>query len=351
MRAFITGATGLVGSHLTEQLVAQGHTVRALARTSSDTSFLRTLDVEIVYGDVLDLQSLVRATRGQEVAFHCAALMPVSSASEALYTTNVRGTENLLRACVANKVKRLVYLSSIAVYGYRSLLDADENTPLIPNGWYSTSKIKAEQLIRACHREQGLEFVILRPCGIYGVRDNLFLPNLLNCHWWRPVPLADGGRYIIDFVDAAQVATALIAAAIRPRANGRVYHVTDGVSVTFRQFVQIIGDLRGQPLPTLSLPCRMMRLGVSAISAATRVWNNRLALPLNAEAVQAISTHQHFDISRAKKELDYQPPTDFRRGLQRALDWLKSQQSACLHPDSGGGKPHPYTWPISSEHN
>jgi len=332
VRSFVTGATGLVGSHLAQRLVEQGHAVKALVRITSDTSFLRALDVEIVQGNVLDAQSLLEATRGEKVVFHCAALMPVNGTSKELYVTNVQGTENLLRACVANEVRRLVYVSSIAVYGYRSLLGADENTPLIPNGWYSASKIKTERSIRACHQEHGLEFVILRPCGIYGVRDSLFLPNLLNCRWWRPLPLLNGGQYVIDFVDAAKVAEALIAAAIRPEADGRAYNVTDGVRVTFRRFVETLGELRGQPLPTLSLPSQPACRGISAVASVAGSLGIQSLQLLNAESVKAISAHQHFDISRAREELDYEPPADFREGLQKAIDWLESVSESHLSP-------------------
>jgi len=327
VRAFVTGATGLVGSHLVEQLVERGDQVRALIRKTSDTEFLRDLGVELVCGDLLDASSLFEASRDAEIVFHCAGLIPIRGTFRALYTTNVRGTENLLKACTANNARRFVYVSSVAVYGYRPLLGADESQPLVANGWYSASKIEAERIARQYQQDHALETVILRPCAIYGARDKLLLPSLLNTSWWRPLPLLDGGRYIIDFVDAVKLAQALILAAIRKEANGQAYNITDGASITFRDFVAAVSEISGKKLRVINLPSRPAYYGISLLALLARGLGLRNLQVLNVESVRAIIHHQHFDISKARRELGYEPHSDFRDGLRVALNWFSENKA------------------------
>jgi nucleoside-diphosphate-sugar epimerase len=132
MKVAVTGSTGLVGSHLVECLLEQGHEVRALTRKTSDTSHLKTTGAEIVIGDVKDYDSLKPLVQGIDIVFHTAAkVMPGWGKWEEFESCIVKGTENMLNASIEAGVSRFLYFSSEDVYGENLFGDtpADESTP------------------------------------------------------------------------------------------------------------------------------------------------------------------------------------------------------------------------------
>ena len=180
MKAAVTGSTGLVGSHLVEALLEQGHEVRALARKTSDVSHLKTTGADIVIGDIEDYDSLKPLVQGIDTVFHLAAkIMPGWGKWEEFESCIVKGTENMLNASIEAGVSRFLYFSSEDVYGKGLMGDtpANESTPveveLSPYTYYPYAKLLADRMAREYHDRGKIAVTVLRLCSVYGPRDRL----------------------------------------------------------------------------------------------------------------------------------------------------------------------------------
>ncbi len=321
MRALITGATGLVGSFLAERL--RPEETRTLVRDPRRAEPLRRLGLELAEGDLQDPVSLERATRGIDVVYHCAArvTLPYQGNRAQILKTNVDGTRNLLEASVRSGVKRFVFVSSVAVYGDVEAECISEDHPFSPSGPYSESKILAEQLVREYERRHDLEVVILRPCVIYGPRDRNFLPQILRTLPRGLLPLVDGGRQPLDMVYVTDVVEALLLAGTQEAARGQAYNVTDGERHTIRELIELLTRVLPRPVRTVSVPYPLA-YGLAALSYGWgRLWRPKEEPLISPGAVRAMARPHHYDISKIRHELGYEPRVRFEDGLRHALDW------------------------------
>jgi nucleoside-diphosphate-sugar epimerase len=179
----VTGATGLLGSHIVEQLRRRDLPVRVLVRPGADRTWLETQGVEFAAGDITDPASLQRACRGADAVFHSAAKVGDWGPWDEFQRVTIDGTRNVIAAATAAGVRRLVHISSISVYGYYTD-DAtiDETWPtaygLYRWAYYSKSKVAAEELAWEAHRAGRIEVAIIRPAWIYGERDRTTIARL-----------------------------------------------------------------------------------------------------------------------------------------------------------------------------
>jgi len=171
--AYVTGGTGLVGSHLIERLVQEGWRVRTLVFNGEDAHFLKSLGVECISGDITDPpEQLRKGMTGATHVFHCAAWVDDWAPREQMAHVNVDGFHNVLQATRGMGVQRLIYLGSIIVYGDGDQVDLRESARFVRTGGaYNHSKIECERLLERFMRRTGLPAVILRPTYIYGERD------------------------------------------------------------------------------------------------------------------------------------------------------------------------------------
>lgn len=323
MRALVTGATGLVGVHLVRRLREEGIRVRALVRPTSRTAVLQGWGVDLVVGDLADRAALRAACRGVEVVFHCAARPPLGGTREEFFRDNVRGTVNVLDACVEAGVERFVHVSTVDVYGYADHDGADERTPFRPDGFYSESKIEAEHAVARYYEEEGLPCVILRPCLIYGPHDRHLLPAVLRLLSRRRTPLISGGRVLLDVVYAGDVAEALWLAARSREAVGQAYNVTDGARRTLREVVETFAAALGKTPRFLTVPYALGYPLARAVSALGGRLSLPVPSPLRWEVVKAMGHHRHFSIAKAREELGYEPKTSLEKGLGETLAWYR----------------------------
>lgn len=321
----VTGATGLVGSHLIEKLRARGRRIRAFVRPSSDVSPLAGL--EFAYGDITEAASVREAVRGVNVVYHTAARVELFGDREKLLKVNVAGTQNVVNACVAAGVKRLVFVSSVAVYGNSNKPLISEGHPLSANEPYSESKILGERLVLRAYREHELPVVILRPCVIYGPRDKNFLGRILKAMNGLPLLLVDGGEALLDLVHAADVAEALMRAAKHEKAVGQAYNITDGQAHTIREFIGLLQRITGRQLSVIHTPYFMAYGMALCLGTALKFFSPGEPPLIKPAMVQAMSYPHHFDISKARRELEYEPKIPLREGLAQALAGYREQCS------------------------
>lgn len=249
--ALVTGATGAIGPTLVEELLAAGWRVRVLVRAALDRK-----DVEIAVGDITDAAAVDRAMHGVDVVFHLAALLHIENPGPELAPEyeriNVGGTRNVVEAA-RRAGARVVFFSTIAVYGYsRRGVITDETEPR-PETYYAKTKLAAEELAL---RAGG---TVLRLAAVYGPRVKGNYRTLLSAiRGGRWVNIGKGANRR-TLVFERDVVAAALAVAAHPKAAGRTYNVTDGESHTIAEIIAAISEALGRKPPKLRIPVALAR--------------------------------------------------------------------------------------------
>ena len=325
MRYLVTGATGLVGSHVLDQLLARGDTVRALVLEHPEAEKLRQRGVEVWLGDLTEAVDLSAAVDGMDVVLHCAGMVQLAAPRHHLWAVNVEGTERLLTSSAHVGVSRFVYVSSVAVYGPMPQ-PITEDTPKQPIGAYGESKWAAEQALWRYHADHGLPAVVLRPCPIYGPRDQRITRGLVRHGQKWVVPLPRAGRCLLDLVYVSDVAEAVLAAATRPAAIGQAYNITDGERHTYRDILCTYEQITGRRPAILPVPRRVAVLAIQMRMwwrQARRVpgdWRGQVA------RVRGLDFDAHYSIDAACRDLEYRPQVGLLEGLRRTLPGISERR-------------------------
>jgi 2-alkyl-3-oxoalkanoate reductase len=319
----LTGATGLLGSHIAEQLAARGEHVRALVRPTSDTTFLRSLGVELVVDDLAEPLGLARAFDGADVVYHCAARVGDWGPWRHFQEQTIDAAARVLDACRAARVGRLLHVSSITVYGHPKLR-ADrftEDEPLGQNPWvwdhYSQAKLRAERLV---HEYPGA-WTVVRPTWIYGPRDRNSLPRVFKALGAGRVAVIGRGDNLLNIVYAADVADGAIRAANHPGAVGRAYHLSSEGEITQRDFLDLLTGELGVPPIRRRVPYRLAFWGAFTAELVGRLIRLRRPPHFTRYAVALIGRSTRFSIERARVELGWRPRVPVAEGLRRTLEW------------------------------
>ena len=307
--AFVTGGSGFVGGALIERLRREGWDVRALARTEPAAERVRELGAEPVMGDLDDLH-----VEDCEVAFHAAAKVEDFGDPADFERVNVQGTRNVVAACSAGGVRRLVHVGTeAALMAGQPLVNVDESTPLRPDSpvLYSSSKAKAEEIVRGAD----FETVVVRPRFVWGRGDTTLLPQMVEMVRAGRFRWVGGGRQLTATTHIDNTVEGLWLAATKAPAGG-VYFVTDGEPTVFRDFITQWVGTQGVSIPDKSVPPGVAK---AAAASAERIW--RLlrrpgSPPLTRFAVWVSSQECTIDISRAERELGYAPVRTREDGLR-----------------------------------
>ena len=314
--AFVTGGSGFIGGALIERLNSEGWDVRALARSERAAQRVREFGAEPAMGDLEDRDRVRAGAEGCEVAFHAAAKVEDWGDPADFERLNVRGTRNVIDACRAAGVRRLVHVGTeAALMAGQPLINVDEDAPLRPDSaaLYSSSKAKAEELVRAADGD-GLETVVVRPRFVWGRGDTSLLPRIIEMVRSGRFRWVGGGHQLTATTHIDNTVEGLwLGATMAPA--GSVYFVTDGEPVAFRDFLTSMLGTQGVMIPDKSVP-----LGVARVAAVSgeRIW--RLlkrpgSPPLTRFAVWVSSQECTIDISRAERELGYRPVVSRAEGL------------------------------------
>ncbi len=331
--AFITGGTGMVGSHLAERLVADRVPVRCLVRTTSDTSLLEELGVETVTGDVTDPPEKLRELIGDaETVFHCAAMVDDWAPREAMVRVNVDGTRNVLEACADRpSLRKFVMVGSMVVLGMGPQNHLDESAPLVHTGDnYNYTKILTCELAQRYARERNVPVVICRPPYIYGPRDKQFFARLFESLRDGVFKFIGDGNQPITLVYAPNLARALVLGARSDAAPGEVFLITDGESVTRRELVEMVCEEVGYPVPTAHVPVPVARAAMPVVELIAKLRKKRPLL--NRFKMKFMTTPMTFNIEKARRVLGYEPVEPPRESLRRSIRWYRDH-----HPELAPG--------------
>ncbi|MEI7923001.1 MAG: NAD-dependent epimerase/dehydratase family protein [Planctomycetota bacterium] len=321
MSIFITGGTGLVGSHVAEEAVKRGLHVKALARQGSDTKFLEHLGVEIVKGDLADAQSLELGVANCELVINCAAKVGDWGTLEEFRALNVVALEKLLDAMVAAKTKRFVHVSSLGVYEGRDHFGTDETTPPAINSLdaYTRSKCEAENLVLKYHKEKSLPAAVVRPGFIYGERDRTVLPKMLTNMKRGILSYFGSGDQALNCVYVKNLVSAIFLASEKPEAVGEVFNITDGTRISKRDFIGTSAKLAGLKEPTRHIPLKLAWVLALVVEKIARARGRKTAPLINRARYKFLGLNLDYSTEKARKVLGYQPPYTWQEGLKRAI--------------------------------
>ena len=317
---FVTGGTGLVGSHVIEEALARGHRVRALVRGSSDATQLDAWGVEKVPGDLEDAAALRRGVEGADWVFNCAAKVGDWGTLAEFRRLNVDALRLLLDAALAAKVERFVHVSSLGVYEGRDHFGTDETTPPAANSLdaYTRSKTEAEALALS-YVPKGLPVTVVRPGFIYGERDRTVLPKLLTNLRRGTFAYFGSGEQALNCIYAKNLVHGLFLAAESPVAVGEVFNLTDGEPVSKKRFVGRVAELAGLKPPTRRIPLGLARVLAGAVEGVAKARGAKNPPLINKARYKFLGLNLDYSIDKARRVLGYTPPYSFDQAIARAL--------------------------------
>ena len=325
----VTGATGLLGSHLCEQLRKRGESVRALVRKSSDTTFLKSLGVELVYGDITDRQSLTPAMQGVDIVYHAAARVGDWGPWQEFVDITIRGTENMLDAATKAGVKRFLHISSISAYGHPdgAGLVLDETAPLgqclTKWSYYSRAKVEAEKLVWAAHQKGELAITVCRPSWLYGPRDRASMPRLIHAIAAGQGKLLGDGSNRLNLTYAGNEAEGCILAANHPQAVGEAYNLSnDGVITLAEYFGKIAASIGAKPV-TRKVPYKLAYNVAFLMELFGHMVGQKKPPLVTRYSVWLMGRRCFFSSEKARTQLNWQPTVGYDEGIALAVKWCK----------------------------
>jgi len=320
-RILVTGATGLIGRHLVQQLLQRGDRVRIFVRRKPPAEFMNEPNVEVFLGDLGDPAAVDQAVAGARIVYHVGAAMKGGAHDHERGT--VCGTQNIVESVLRHDVKRLVYISSLsclhaAASGRGAVVT--EDWPIEPSptkrGAYTQAKTEAEKIVRDAVRNRHLRAVVLRPGRVFGPGMTLLTPEVARRMGNFFVILGDGTRELpLVYVD--DVVNAIILAAENSKFDGRVFHIVDRTHITQNQLVRDYIAKNATGAKVIHLPVAVLyglALGLEVLSKVLK-----RAAPLSVYRAKSALARMQFDCSRAENEIAWQPRVGIVSGLRKTM--------------------------------
>jgi nucleoside-diphosphate-sugar epimerase len=337
MKIFVTGATGFIGSHLVSRLIEAGHDVSAYIRETSSLKYLPKERIKIIYGDIKNYSQLQKALNGFDVVYHTAALVSDWAEKKDFYQTNVEGTINVLKSCKENKIKRLILTSTIGVLGEEDCKTAkNENSPYNPrinyflsnifesdmNHYRITKMIAEKEAIEFC-KKHDICLIIIRPTWVYGPREFNsgpfnFCKAVLN---GLPIaPIGKNNRFHVVYVEDLTKAMVLALEKNLPGIN---------TFIIGNEQAPFINEYLGKFCKTLkvNIPHSIPQIFFQPIGFFLELIYKLLKIkkpPLLTRArVEMFYCNNIYDVSKAKRELNFVASTPLDTGIEKTVMWWK----------------------------
>lgn len=317
----VTGATGFLGGAVARRLAEDGAQVKALARRPDRDRYIRDVPgIEIVQGDITDAGRMREVTAGCTYVFHVAAAL--GGELDLQRRVNVTGTRTVVEAAAAAGVRRMVHISTIAVYGYRHRADASESTPVDPgHDPYAITKAEAEAALREAAEANNLSYSIIRPGMIYGPRSRPWTQGMFKLARRNPTIFLGDGSGSAYPIHVDDVVDLTVLAATHPRAHNEIFNAAPDPSPTWREFLGAYSALAGHDR-WLGIPPFLL-VPVAAVMGLVLPRNNRLKdLPHLLKFLQSNITYR---MDKARDLLDWQPRIPLDEGIKGCAPYLREK--------------------------
>ncbi|WP_372371072.1 NAD-dependent epimerase/dehydratase family protein [Candidatus Uabimicrobium sp. HlEnr_7] len=328
MRILVTGATGFIGGRTVEKLLTLNYKeVRSCGRNHDKGKPLVDKGATFYSGSLLNEKHLEEITRDIDVVIHCAGLAGTWGKYGDYYQANVLATEKLLTAAQKNGANRFINISSPSIYfNYNDQLDLSEgDLPVKFSNHYAKTKFEAEKLVEAAHSNSFLT-VSLRPRFVIGAGDNQILPRLIRLQQSNMLVQIGNGENIVDMTTVTNVVCAiLLCIDVSSQSMGEVYNISNGSPVKFWEFVDMV-------ITKMKLPTKRKKLSYSVVFPLAKL-NEFFSLALRRKkeprllpiTVAALAKSMTMNITKARKNLGYDPKQSLEEGVDEFLLWWQNK--------------------------
>ena len=309
MNVLVTGATGFIGSNLVKRLLKRGWKVSVFVRNRKKLEEDIQKKCKVVESDLVKFKEVNKALRDIDVVFNLAAALPHHKLPELAYwNANVNGVRNIVEASIRNKVKRLVHVSTVGIYG-RSFI-------------YSKTKLEGEKIVQKYSRK-GLKTVIVRPTIAYGPGDTRpgFLNLLKLIKKGIFIPIGNGENYFHTvYID--NLTDALLLVATHPKAIREDFIIGDNPVPKMKQIISIMQKVTKKKIFPYYIPVGIAFLAAKIFDIFQKIG---LPSPLNTQRVRFLTENLKFDTSKARKILGYKPRISLEKGIGYTYSWYKKK--------------------------
>jgi hypothetical protein len=327
MKILVTGASGFIGGRFARFALEQGFSVRVNGRRAESVEHLVRRGAEFIQGDLSDPELVRNLCHDVEAVVHCAGAVGVWGRKQDFMLGNVQVTENIVEACLKQRVRRLVHLSSPSIYfdGRSHLAIKEDQVPRRFNNHYAATKYLAEQKVFGA-AEFGLEVIALRPRFVTGAGDTSIFPRLLNMQRKKRLAIIGNGLNKVDFTSMQNLNEAMLSSLLATgSALGKAYNISNGTPVPLWDAVNYVMRRMQMPQVTRYRSYGLAYTAASLNEAACLLWPGRPEPTLSRLGVQVMSKDFTLDISRARHYLEYEPKVSLWTALDEFCAWWQAQ--------------------------
>ncbi|MGI6680034.1 MAG: NAD-dependent epimerase/dehydratase family protein [Bdellovibrionota bacterium] len=319
--ALVTGANGYVGQNVCRELLHHGYKVKAMHRKNSDISTIKDLPLELVEGDLIDIDSLDNACKNVDYVFSIAGLFRQAKfPDEMYYKVNVGGIKNLLDMSIKHNVKRFIHCSTNGVMGpcYGKVLG--EDAPYNPGDVYQDSKCEGEKIVKEYIKGNKILASIIRPTMIWGVGDMRFL-KLFKGIKNRTLPIIGSGEFKTHWILGTDLAVAFRLCAEKDEAVGQTYLIGGNEIVPLKRVYEEIAKFWRVKVLPFKIPAKPLQILGDIVEKICVPFN--IEPPIHRRRVDFFTKDRAFDISKAKRDLGFLPKHTFKEEVEIVGNWYK----------------------------
>lgn len=327
MKILVTGATGFIGSNLVNVLKKSRHHVKALVRRkilrAREFPWFHDGCVDIVHGDITNIEEVKKAVQDTDVVFHLAALLGHWGISESDYLRiNVRGTRILIDECIKAGVYHFILLSTTGVMGRLKIIPADVSHNCTPISYYEKSKYQAELEVKKAIFRKNFLATVLRSTHVYGPGDKNTIKLFKAIRLFKMFPLIDGGQNSFQPIHVKDVVQALISSSSKHDATaGKTYIIAGNETITFKEFIHMSAKILGVRLTTLDIPTWLAEAISNFNDSMVSIINREL--PLTRSRVEFFRRNHVYNTKKIQEDVGFTAKVDLKTGLCETINWYK----------------------------
>lgn len=326
----LTGASGFIGTHLINRLLAEGQSVRALVRPNSlRAGRLKMVDVDIFEGDLTDQSALHEACQGIKIIYHLGSDMSPNWQDQ--FRVTVQGTKNIIQGALANEIDRFVHISSLTVHQVAAVADGglvNEDAPYRQHmdtmGAYAYAKIKTEELVLSANQQEGLPATIVRPGIVIGPLGRLFFPHLGYRYKDKVFIVIGNGDNVLPLTYVENTVDAIYRASQSTAAVGEAFNLVDDGKVSVNDYLQRFKEVTGTSSRVVHVPYVLPYTATAGYEAAAALGIVKKGVTSRAQ-LQWKQASVVYDNSKAKADLGWNPSIPIDEGLIKTFEWHKSR--------------------------
>lgn len=316
---FVTGASGLIGSRVTQKLLEEGAYVKALVRNPLKAGLLAQMGADIVLGDITDLNAVKNALQGCQLVFHFAGVLNEYKPWTYYRAVNVKGTELLAQAALEANVERFIHTSTVYVYGKKTVGFVSENSPRYKsNDPYADTKLEAELSIQSLITEKKFPAIIIQPSQVYGPNDLTWTRGPIKMIRKGSMLLVNKGKGLVQPVYVDDLVYGVISAA-KKGVIGETYILCGSEPVTIRTFFGYYANMIGKSrLPTVPFALAYAIAGMAELLA--KLFDKPPVFTMGE--LSSVIMHTVYDGTKAKDDLQWEASTSLPDGMREVRKWF-----------------------------